>query len=110
MYIYSGSMFKRAGRITIALIFDALLFIPVIIIKELDRFTYQMFALVVACAAFITVLSGFSQARTGEIFIAGATYVTGLPSASSTCSLIEKIRYAAILVVFVAGTGSHVSK
>ena len=63
------------GRSVIACLLVLLLIVPVIVVNAIDRVALRLLVIVVASIIFITVLSMLTKARTGEIFVAGATYV-----------------------------------
>ena len=73
VYIYSGFTLKRMGRFVMALIIVALLLVPVVIINTLNSTTHRMIVIMAASMSFLVVLSEFTEARTNEMFIAGAT-------------------------------------
>jgi len=63
------------GRSVIACLLVLLLIVPVIVVNAIDRVALRLLVIAVASTIFITVLSMLTKARTGEIFVAGATYV-----------------------------------
>lgn len=67
------------GRSVIACLLVLLLIVPVIVVNAIDRVALRLLVIVVASTIFITVLSMLTKARTGEIFVAGATYVNRPP-------------------------------
>ena len=52
-----------------------LLVVPVIVVNAVERVTLRLLVIALSSALFIVVLSMLTKARTGEIFVAGATYV-----------------------------------
>ena len=52
---------------------SALLVVPVVIISAVNGIVLRIGIIFMATSTFILVLSGFTKARTGDIFMAGAT-------------------------------------
>ncbi|MCJ1236843.1 hypothetical protein MMC14_004825 [Varicellaria rhodocarpa] len=86
VYIFSGSALKRITRSLIASLVVFILLVPVIVLNAIDGVAIRMVVIVISSAFLITMLSILTKAKTGEVFMAGATYAT-------------------VLVVFVAGNG-----
>ncbi|KAF2495500.1 hypothetical protein BU16DRAFT_561784 [Lophium mytilinum] len=88
VHIFSSALVARLGRFLVASLLVLLLLIPVIIVNAIDSVALRLLVIAISSTIFIIVLSMLTKARTGEIFVAGATFTT-------------------VLVVFVAGTGSN---
>lgn len=109
MYIPSGSVLRRVTRVLIALLLVILLFIPIVICSAQDSLTARMAVVAIAASLFIGIVSIIIEAKSIEIFMAGATYVRSIiPTRSghnkSFILTFTGERYVTILVVFVAGT------
>ena len=87
---------------------------PIIIISTLASLALRIAAIVIASAVLIVALSSFTNAKTIEVFVSGATYVLfPRPFVNQTrklqCSENNKflliLRYATVLVVFISGNG-----
>ncbi|KAH8589139.1 hypothetical protein B0O99DRAFT_637335 [Bisporella sp. PMI_857] len=89
VYIFSGAFIKRFARAAAASGVVLLLLLPVIVINSLASTLLRLVLIVLSTAMVIILLAVLTKARTGDMFVAGATYAT-------------------VLVVFVAGTGQSV--
>ncbi|KAI1318414.1 hypothetical protein F5Y16DRAFT_134536 [Xylariaceae sp. FL0255] len=90
VYIYSGSLIKRTARILLFLVISILLLLPIIVCTVITSLMARLFIVVISTAIYLAILSALTRARTFELILAGATFMT-------------------ILVVFVSNTGSTVS-
>lgn len=79
-----------------------LLLAPVIVCNYLDSLTARLVIIVTAASVFIAVLSGSTRAKTTELVVAGATYVSELHYFAS--QLLRSFRYTTVLIVFITST------
>jgi hypothetical protein len=73
VWIWSGGLLGRIARAVIVCLITALLVVPVVIVSAADGMLLRIVIISIATSTFILALSGFTKARTGEIFLAGAT-------------------------------------
>lgn len=89
IYALPTSHLNRAARSLVAWLIVLLLLAPVAIISAIHSGGLRMLVVVIASAFFITVLSALTRAKTGEMFVAGATYV--ILSLSLSVTLTESV-------------------
>ncbi|GAW17828.1 hypothetical protein ANO14919_072950 [Xylariales sp. No.14919] len=87
MYIFSENLIGTFTRIVLALFASATIFIPIVISSLMSSESARLVLVVLSIAIFVGILSLTSRPRVSEVFLAGATY-------------------AAVLVVYVSGTGN----
>ena len=75
IYVLPDRLISLLTRSTVALLPIATLFIPLVVVLNLDAMKARLAAILLALAVFIIMLSTFAQLRTGELFIAGVTSV-----------------------------------
>lgn len=89
--IFSVALLRNLTRTLIAWFVVVSLLVPIVIINALSSLVLRMAIIVVASAVLITTLSSFTNAKTVELFVSGATYAT-------------------VLVVFISGNPSQGSR
>ncbi|KAE8447334.1 hypothetical protein EG329_010892 [Mollisiaceae sp. DMI_Dod_QoI] len=73
VHIFPPSSITLAARILMTPFITILLLTPVIICNFFDSLTARLVVIIAATAAFISILSGLTRARTVELAVAGAT-------------------------------------
>ncbi|KAI8633997.1 hypothetical protein F5Y19DRAFT_411630 [Xylariaceae sp. FL1651] len=87
LYIFSENLIGNFARIILALLASATIFIPIVISSVISSKSARLVLVALSLAIFVGIVSLTSQSRASEVFLAGATY-------------------AAVLVVYVSGTGN----
>ena len=73
VFIFSGPLLNNVVRILIVWLIVVLLLVPILIILAISNVWLRMLLIIVASGSFISALSAMTKARTGELFLAGAT-------------------------------------
>ncbi|KAL9632057.1 MAG: hypothetical protein Q9204_003955 [Flavoplaca sp. TL-2023a] len=73
VWIWSGGLLAKIARTVAVYLISALLVVPVVIISAVNGIVLRIGIIFMATSTFILVLSGFTKAKTGDIFVAGAT-------------------------------------
>lgn len=73
VHILPSSALARSARVSVAVLITLMLLTPVVICHFLSSETGRLIVVVAATATFIGIVSGFSNARTIELIVTGAT-------------------------------------
>ena len=73
VYMFSGTYFKRLTRAIAAWGVVLLLLVPVVIINALESTLLRLVLIIVASGMVIMLMGVLTKARTGELFMVGAT-------------------------------------
>ena len=71
--LFSDSVLQRLTRALIASVVVILLLVPIVILNALATIALRMAAIVIASATLIIAVSSFTNAKTVEVFLSGAT-------------------------------------
>lgn len=71
--LFSESVLQRLTRSLIASVVVVLLLVPIVILNALASIALRMAVIVVASAFLIVAVSSFTNAKTVEVFVSGAT-------------------------------------
>jgi hypothetical protein len=76
VHIFPRESITQVTRILMSLFIVAILLAPVIICNSFGGSKVRLLIIITSTAAFISILSGLTRARTVELVVAGATQVT----------------------------------
>ena len=71
--MFTGSTFRVISRAILAWLISLLLLVPVAVVHVIKRVLIRILVIALAAATFILTLSDLTNARTSEVFVAGAT-------------------------------------
>ncbi|KAK3369492.1 hypothetical protein B0T24DRAFT_708119 [Lasiosphaeria ovina] len=78
LYTFSPTAVSATARCLVTILVISVLFFPVLAVLRLDKMGHRLAVIMVASTIFIGLLPVLGQAKTADLFVAGATYTTVL--------------------------------
>jgi hypothetical protein len=107
VHIFSTTLIRGLARVSIVLIIFVLLSSSILICYSIVGTKGRLATIIVSLMVLLALLSGFTTARTNELFLAAATYIIAAPYFEPAAYWLY--RFATVLIVFISNVSPDVS-